>query len=126
MRSLVRFLVLCVVLVAALAAARATAATFPTVHATIDIGRTDSATPANFAVRAGGTTIITFRNHSRYFHTFTIRALGVSVLIRPERSTSIKLVVPYGVYSWTCVICASGAHGSVHSMRGRMYAIVNT
>lgn len=126
MRPLVRLLVMCVVLVAALTTARTTAANVPPMHATIDVGRTDIATPANFAVRAGGTTIITFRNHTRLFHTFTIRALGVSVLIRPERSTSIKLVVPYGVYTWSCEICAGGAHGSMHSMYGRMYAIVNT
>ena len=87
--------------------------------------------PSNFAVRAGGTVTLTFRNHTHLFHTFTIRKLGNSLLIRPAvgdspRLTSITFVAPYGVYRWACVLCASGAHHQMHAMRGTMYAIVNT
>jgi len=53
------------------------------------------------------------------------------LLIRPARggsprTTSITFVAPYGVYSWECVLCASGAHGHMHAMHGMMYAIIDT
>lgn len=83
------------------------------------------ATPANFAVRSGGTVTLTVRNHTGFFHTFTVRALGLRLLVPPHRSATTSFVAPYGVYTWRCVICASGAHPLMHRMGGRMYAIVN-
>ena len=68
---------------------------------------------------------LTIRNHTKQFHTFTVRALGIAVLVRPLRSTSVTFVAPYGVYRWRCVICASHAHPHMHAMVGRMYAIIN-
>ncbi len=112
----------------AVAAAGAAAPAVAPMHETIDItasGQDEAAMPSNFAVRAGGTVTLTFRNHTNAFHTFTIRALHISVLVRPSRSTSVTFVVPYGVYTWRCVICASGAHPHMHAMGGKMYAIVN-
>jgi nitrous oxide reductase len=97
-------------------------------HVTIDItaaGTAENATPANFAVRSGGTVTLTFRNHTNLFHTFTVRALGISVLLRPMRATSVTFVAPYGVYVWRCVICSTAAHPRAHAMRGNMYAIVD-
>ena len=101
---------------------------------TVDIsaaGHDGVVSPSTFAIRAGGTVTLTFRNHTRQFHTFTIPKLGISVLIRPAagaapRLTSATFVVPYGVYDWECVLCASGVHHQMHVMRGKMYAIVNT
>ena len=118
--------------VAALGGAAATglAATSPAqpMRLTIDIaaaGPDGVVVPGNFAVRSGGTVTLTFRNHTALFHTFTIRALGVSVLLRPNRSTSVTFVAPYGVYHWRCLICRTAAHPRSHAMRGLMYAIVN-
>lgn len=100
---------------------------------TVDIftaGHDESAQPANLAVRAGGTVEITFRNHTQLSHTFTIKALGISVLIRPARGegvrmTTVSFVAPYGVYDWQCMFCATGVHSHMHAMRGKVYAIVN-
>ena len=100
---------------------------------TVDIvaaGGNEIAQPANLAIRAGGTTTIVFRNHTHAFHTFTIRALGISVLVRPAhghgvRSTSVSFVAPYGTYKWQCLICATPAHPKTHAMLGKVYAIVN-
>ena len=121
---------------AALAAATTAAdsASSAPMHLTIDISAArgaEVALPSNLAIRAGGTVTLTFRNHTNLFHTFTIRALGISTLIRPAnghvpRVTSVTFVAPYGVYAWTCVLCASGAHAHMHAMRGKVYAIINT
>ena len=93
-------------------------------------GSDETALPAAFAIRAGGTTTIVFRNHTQVFHTFTIRALGISVLVRPARphgvrTTTVSFVAPYGVYEWRCVLCASSSHPHMHAMGGKVYAIVN-
>ena len=118
--------------VAALSGAAATglAATSPAqpMRVTIDIaaaGADGVVVPDNFAVRSGGTVTVTFRNHTALFHTFTIRALGISVLLRPHRSESVTFAAPHGVYLWRCVICGTRAHPHSHAMRGLMYAIVN-
>ncbi len=119
--------------------ALATAGTAGSTHAaapmriTVDIfaaGNDESTQPANVAVRSGGTVQITFRNHTHMFHTFTIKALGVSVLIRPAhgngvRTTSVSFVAPYGVYEWQCVLCATATHPHTHAMHGKVYAILN-
>jgi plastocyanin len=133
-----RILVLALVAVSALVvssamAARARGAPGPMV-VVVDIyaaGHDEVAQPANLAVRAGGTTKIIVRNHTRLFHTFTIKALGISLLVRPAqgnvaRSTSVTFVAPYGIYEWRCVLCASTSHPRTHAMRGKVYAIVNT
>ncbi|MGZ4290957.1 MAG: hypothetical protein ACXVQQ_00025 [Gaiellaceae bacterium] len=88
-------------------------------------GNAESASPANFAIRSSGTVTVTIRNTTRLFHTFTIRALGISVLVRPLRSASVTFVAPQGVYEWRCVLCSSSAHPHMHAMRGKVYAIVN-
>jgi plastocyanin len=130
------FLAFAALVAAALVATAATAAharARAPMRVTVDIvsaGHDEIALPANLAIRAGGTTTIVFRNHTRAFHTFTIRALGVSVLVRPAnrngvRSTSVSFVAPYGTYEWRCVICGTAVHGHMHAMRGMVYAIVN-
>lgn len=111
------------------AAAAGTAATSPAqpMRVTVDItqaGADGTVVPANFAVRAGGTVTVTFRNHTALFHTFTIRGLGISVLLRPHRTTSVTFVASYGVYRWRCVICHTAAHPQSHRMDGKMYAII--
>jgi len=93
-------------------------------------GHDEITQPANLAVRAGGTVEITFRNHTPLFHTFTIKALGISMLIKPAHDgsvtlTTVSFVAPYGVYTWRCLLCASGAHPHMHAMGGKVYAIVN-
>jgi hypothetical protein len=132
----VRLLVFAAVVAIALVATAATAAL---AHApgpmvvTVDIyaaGHNEVARPANLAIRTGGTTRIIVRNHTPLFHTFTIRALGISVLVPPAyghvvRSTSVSFVAPYGVYEWRCVLCATSAHPQMHAMKGKVYAIVN-
>jgi plastocyanin len=134
-RSL-RFLVLTAVLGAAVAATAATAASTRAaapMRVTVDIfpaGHDEITQPANIAVRAGGTVEITFRNHTQLQHTFTIKALGISVLIQRAAKGSVKLttvsfVAPYGVYEWRCMFCAGGAHPHMHAMGGKVYAIVN-
>jgi heme/copper-type cytochrome/quinol oxidase subunit 2 len=85
----------------------------------------ETASPANFAIRSGGTVRVTIRNTTRLFHTFTVHALGINVLVRPLRSTSVTFVAPKGIYEWRCVLCASSAHPHMHAMRGKVYAIVN-
>ena len=133
-----KLLVFAAVVAVALVATAATAARARApgpLRVTVDIvaaGHDEIAQPANLAVRAGGTTTIVFRNHTRAFHTFTIRALGISVLVRPAyangvlRSTRVSFVAPYGTYEWRCLICATSAHPHMHAMRGKVYAIVNT
>lgn len=119
-------------LITAAATAGGTRAAAP-MRITVDIvtaGHDEAAQPANLAVRAGGTVEITFRNHTQMSHTFTIKALGISVLIRPARgdgvrTTTVSFVAPYGVYVWQCMLCATGAHPHTHAMRGKVYAIVN-
>ena len=94
------------------------------------VGNDESTEPANLAVRAGGTVQITFRNHTHMFHTFTIKALGISVLIRPAQgtgvqTTSVSFVAPYGVYEWRCMFCDTATHPHTHAMKGKVYAIIN-
>ena len=79
----------------------------------------------NIAVRAGGEVTVTLRNHTKEFHTFTIRALHVSILVPPFRSGSGTFVAPYGVYSWTCLFCGTAQHPHDGPMGGKVYAIVN-
>lgn len=81
--------------------------------------------PQNIAVRAGGEVTVTLRNHTREFHTFTIRALHVSILVPPLRSGSGTFVAPFGVYSWTCLFCGTAQHPHDGPMGGKVYAIVN-
>lgn len=131
-----RLLAFAVVVASALVATAATAALArapgPMV-VTVDIyaaGHNEVAQPANLAIRAGGTTRIVVRNHTPLFHTFTIRGLGISVLVRPAhgnvvQSTSVSFVAPYGIYEWRCVLCATTAHPRMHAMRGKVFAIVN-
>ena len=118
----------------ALAATVATAApSHAPLRVTVDIvaaGHDEVAMPANLAIRAGGMTTIVIRNHTKAFHTFTIRPLGISVLVRPAtangvRATSVTFLAPFGTYEWRCVICASSAHPHMHVMQGKVYAIVN-
>ena len=125
-------LVVATALVATAATAARARAPGPMV-VTFDIyaaGHDEIAQPANLAIRAGGTTKIIVRNHTALFHTFTIRALGISLLVRPAhgnvvRSASVTFVAPYGVYEWRCLLCATPAHPHMHAMRGKVYAIIN-
>jgi plastocyanin len=130
MLSPLRTAAIAAILAGTLLAPTATSAAPPAVmRVTIDIrsiGHGDeAATPANIAVRAGGTVTITFRNHTRLFHTFTVSRLGMSILLPPRRSTSVTFVASYGVYKWHCLLCATKAHPHVHAMRGSVYAIIN-
>ncbi len=109
----------------------ASSSTRPVQRLTITIALGDQvALPANFAIRPGARVVVTFRNHTHAFHTFTIRALGISVLIAPAKGdapgiTKTSFEIPaYGVYSWRCVLCAAGAHSRMHEMSGKIYAIV--
>jgi hypothetical protein len=131
-----RFLALAAVLAVALVVTAATGARVKgagPLRVTVDIvsvGHDGVAQPAIFAIRAGGTTTIVFRNHTQVFHTFTIRALGISVLVRPAhrngvRVTTVSFVAPAGVYEWRCVICTTPAHPHMHAMQGKVYAIIN-
>ena len=110
-------------------AASASAPSVQRLTITIALGDQE-ALPANFAVRPGVPVVVTFRNYTHSFHTFAIRALGVSVLIAPAKGgapavTRARFTVPeYGVYTWSCLICASGAHARMHAMTGRIYSIV--
>ena len=120
-----------VAVVAAVAAAAWTAAPAAArpMHVVVVIsthGADETASPANFAIRSGGTVTVTIRNTTRLFHTFTIRALGISVLVHPLRSTSVTFVAPKGIYEWRCVLCSSSAHPRTHAMRGKVFAIINT
>lgn len=81
--------------------------------------------PENIAVRAGGEVTVALRNHTREFHTFTIRALHVSVIVPPLKTASATFVAPYGVYSWTCLFCGTPQHPHDGPMGGKVYAIVN-
>lgn len=93
-------------------------------------GTDEQTLPENIAVRAGGTVTITFRNYTRRFHTFTIRALDLTALLRPARSakspsvTRLTFIAPYGVYTWRCLFCATHVHPGTHPMQGKVYAIV--
>jgi heme/copper-type cytochrome/quinol oxidase subunit 2 len=117
------------VFVAGAVAAGTAAAPAPVpMRVTLDIvsaGHDGVATPANFAVRANGTVKLTVRNHTSLFHTFTIRALRITLLVPPHGSATATFVAPYGVYDWRCVICATPGHPQMHRMGGEMYAIVN-
>lgn len=132
-RLLVFALIAALALVATAATAARTHAAGP-LRVTVDIvanGHDEVATPANLAVRSGGSTTLVLRNHTHLFHTFTIPALGISVLVRPATSrgawtTSVTFIAPYGVYAWHCVLCDSPAHPHMHAMTGKVYAIVNT
>jgi len=113
---------------AAAGAAAAGPAPAQPMRVTIDIARMGvdgTVVQSNFAVRAGGAVTLTIRNHTHVFHTFTVRALGISVVARPSRTTTVRFVAPYGVYRWRCVICTTAAHPHSHAMGGKMYAIVN-
>jgi hypothetical protein len=132
LRLLAVALAVAVALVTAAATAARARAPGPMV-VTVDIylsGHDEIAQPANLAIRTGGATTIIVRNHTPLFHTFTIRALGISLLVRPAhgnvtRSASVTFVAPYGTYEWKCLLCATSAHPHMHAMRGKVYAIVN-
>lgn len=136
MSTRVRLLTFLAVAVAALAGASAVVArsqaTAP-MQVTIDIrsaGAIEVASPANIAVRAGGKVTVTIRNHTTLFHTFTIRALGLSAIVHPASHgtpgvAQVTFVAAYGVYTWRCMLCSTAAHPSMHAMKGSVYAIVN-
>lgn len=90
----------------------------------------EHALPMNIAVRPGEPVVLNVGNYSREFHTFTIPALGVSVLIRPAigdwpRVTTVRFTARklHGSISWFCVICPSGNHRQAHPMAGKVYVI---
>lgn len=131
-RLLVLVLAAAVALAAAVSTTASTRSAAP-LRVTVDIrpaGLDEVAQPTNLAARAGGETTIVFHNYTHAFHTFTIPALGISVLIRPAhgvvmQSTSVTFIAPYGTYVWHCVLCDSTTHPHMHAMRGKLYAIVN-
>jgi hypothetical protein len=88
----------------------------------------EHAVPMNFAVRVGQPVVLNVYNYSRQYHTFTVPALGVSVLILPAigswpRVTTVRFTVPTlrAALSWRCAICPSGNHREPHAMGGRIY-----
>jgi nitrous oxide reductase len=110
---------------AATAAAPASSAPMHVTFNILSVGIESVASPTNFAVRSGGTVQLTVRNHTSFFHTFTVPALEITLLVPPHQSATTTFVAPYGVYSWRCVICSTGSHPHMHHMGGKMYAIVN-
>ena len=62
------------------------------------IGGDEQTVPDNVAIRAGGTVTITFRNYTHRFHTFTIRALGVSAEVE-QQLASRGILEPFRIQS---------------------------
>ena len=88
----------------------------------------DHVLPMNIAVRPGVPVVLNINNYSREYHTFTIRALGISILVLPAkgawaRVTTVRFTPPTvrGPVAWQCAICPSGSHRLAHMMGGRIY-----
>jgi len=87
-------------------------------------------TPANFAVAPGIQIHVTFTNYTRMNHTFTVKGLGVSALIRaatgntPTKTTVTFTAHQYGSFSWACLLCPGqdGMNGA--PMGGKIYSIL--
>lgn len=86
----------------------------------------------DFAIAPQSRVRITFTNSTANFHTFSIPGLGVSTVIPPAHGSLPSVTTfaftartGYGVLTWYCVICKSGAHGPQHTMSGHVYAIVD-
>jgi len=95
-------------------------------YATLTIARGgEHVMPMNIAVRPGVPVVLNINNYSREYHTFTIRALGVSFLVLPAkgawaRVTTVRFTPPAvgGSLAWRCAICPSGSHRARHVMGG--------
>ena len=85
----------------------------------------------NFAVEPGVPVQITITNATHRSHTFTIRSLGVSVLVGPAvgdvpaRQTVTFTTHGYGVLDWTCFLCPDTHHeATTTQMGGKIYSII--
>ena len=97
----------------------------------ITIGAGDRITEPNIAVAPEVPVRITVINLTRDFHTFTISQMHVSELVKPAHGTTPGITTftvtlhHVGAVAWHCAICPSGMHGHVHSMSGKLYAIID-
>ena len=83
----------------------------------------------NFAIQPGIPVRITLVNRTHAFHNFTVKALGVSMIVGPAHgSIATKATVTfvtqrYGVFDWTCLTCPAG-HAETQPMGGKVYSII--
>ncbi len=83
----------------------------------------------NFAIQPGIPVRITLVNRTHDFHNFTVKALGVSMIVGPAHGSvpgkaSVTFVTQkYGVFDWTCLTCPSG-HAEKQPMGGKVYSII--
>lgn len=97
----------------------------------ITIRSGDRVGAGNFALAPGVRVRVTVTNYTHQFHTFTVRALGVSELIwparhhQPRRTRFSFTARQWGSFPWHCLICPSGQHGLPRAMGGTLYVIVD-
>ncbi len=117
-------------LVAAVPAVAASPAPHPQ-QVGISFLRGDRVAEGNVALAAGIPVHLTVTNYTSEFHTFTVPALHVSVLVppahggTPAHATATFTPHQWGVFAWHCLICPSGIHGRQHDMVGELYVIVS-
>jgi hypothetical protein len=85
----------------------------------------------NFAVEPGVPVRLSILNTTHRAHTFTIEALGLSVLIGPATGsapatrTITFTTHGYGVLDWACLLCPDAHHeATTRQMGGKIYSII--
>ena len=99
-------------------------------HVTLTIRSGDRIEEPNLALAPGVPVRLAITNYTEEFHSFTVPALGLSVLVRPAHGQSpTTTTVSFtswtaGPLRWHCAICPSGMHGRRHAMSGLLYLVV--
>jgi len=85
----------------------------------------------NFAIEPGVPVRLTITNVTHRDHTFTIKSLGVSVLVGPAAgnvptSRTVTFTTRgYGVFDWNCLLCPDAHHeATTMQMGGKIYSII--
>lgn len=99
-------------------------------HASLTIRSGDRIQEPNLALAPGVPVQLAVTNYTHEFHSFTVPALGLSVLVLPAHGHSpTTTTVSFTSWSagplrWHCAICPSGMHGRRHEMSGTLYLVV--
>jgi hypothetical protein len=109
----------------------------PVQHMTLTIGpgsttmATERVSRQNFAIEPGVPVRLTIANATHRDHTFTIKSLGISVLVdaaignAPATRTVTFTTHGYGVLNWNCLLCPDSHHEATTThMGGKIYSII--
>jgi len=63
-----------------------------------------------------GPVVLTIVNHANHAHLFAVPGLGVSHVVLPEATTTVRFIVRDGVFHWSCRFppCADLMNGDIY------------